>query len=129
MGAQVLWIGLAGAVGAVTRYAIAGWTQSVFFSGLSAAVFPWGTLAVNVTGCLLMGVLAPLLIDRSLLRPELRTAILVGFVGAYTTWSTFGYETVNMLNDGQWGRAVANILATNLACLGGLWLAHRLMTI
>jgi CrcB protein len=121
---QVLLIAAGGAVGAVLRYGVGGWTQQLFATRTSA-VFPWGTLAVNVLGCLCMGVLAPVLFEKSLLRPEYRTAVLVGLLGAFTTWSSFGYETVRLVNDGELRLAAGYVLGTNAGCLAAVWLAYR----
>lgn len=123
---QVVCIAIGGAVGAVLRYLAAGGIQRLAARG-PMPTFPWGTMMVNILGCLAMGVLVPLLLDRSVLRPEFRMAILVGMLGAFTTFSTFGYETVQLLNDGQVRHAVFYVLGTNVGCLASVWLAYRLM--
>lgn len=115
---QWLLIAVGGAVGAVARYAVSGWVQPRFLS-----TFPWGTLTVNVVGCLLMGLLFPILTAR--MQDAYRMMILVGFLGALTTWSTFGYETIALLNDGDFRAAGLNVLVTNLACLSSVWLGYR----
>lgn len=115
-----LSIALGGAVGALSRYLIAAWVQN-----RTAGLFPWGTLTVNVVGCLLMGLLFRLFEDASVLRPEFRMAILVGVLGALTTFSTFSNETLQLLNDGQVGWAAANVLGTNAACLLAVWIGYR----
>ncbi len=120
----VWWVAIGGAAGAVARYSVAGWVQQAF-AGRPGAVFPWGTLLINVTGCALMGLLAPILFERSMARPELRMAILVGFLGAYTTWSTFSFEALTFINDGDWRHAAGYILGTNLGCFGAVWLAYH----
>jgi CrcB protein len=103
-----LWIALAGAAGAVTRYRI----------GLAVGVrsFPWATLAINLTGCF---VLAVILTGPGSARwsPTTTTALAVGFLGAYTTFSTFGYETMTMLRTDRMGAAQATVLAS---VLGGI---------
>lgn len=114
------YIAAGGAAGALARYLLSGWVQQ-----RAAGFFPWGTLAVNVLGCLLMGVLAKLLFDASLLRTEYRTAILVGVLGAFTTFSTFGYETLMLLNDGQYKPAIAYVLLTNASCFLAVWIGYR----
>jgi CrcB protein len=123
---MVLWVAIGGAAGAVTRYAVGGWVQRLL-QDRSAGAFPWGTLLINVTGCALMGLLAPVLFERSLARPELRMAILVGFLGAYTTWSTFSYETLRFLNDGDFRHALYYALGTNAGCFLAVWLAYHVM--
>ena len=109
-------------MGAVLRYGISGWVQQG-----ARSTFPWGTMAVNVLGCLLMGALARALFDASVLRPEYRMAILVGGLGAFTTFSTFGYDTLGLLNDGQVRQAAFYVLGTNAACLVAVWLGYRVV--
>lgn len=123
---MVVWVAVGGAAGAVARYAVAGGVHRLL-QHRPAGVFPWGTLLINITGCALMGLLAPLLFDRSLARPELRMAILVGFLGAYTTWSTFSYETLRLLNDGDFRHALYYALGTNVGCFLAIWLAYHVM--
>jgi CrcB protein len=98
-----LWIFLGGGLGSLARYAVAGWVQSA-----AGAAFPWGTFAVNASGCFLVGLLATLLEARSLLSPEGRLFLLVGVLGGYTTFSTFGLETWRLLESSEWLRAGAN---------------------
>ncbi len=120
-----IWIGimLGGAIGATARYATGGWVQSLMSRGPSA-LFPWGTLCVNALGCLLMGFLFPLLMQRGV-SAEVRMAVLVGLLGAFTTWSSFGIETLNMLRDDQWRWALAYVFGTNAACFLAVWLGYR----
>jgi CrcB protein len=123
---KLLLIALGGSFGALARYAMAGGVQRLLDRPGMHWVFPWGTMVVNVTGCLLMGILAPVLLDR--VRPEYRDMVLIGFLGAYTTWSSFGYETIRFLNDGQFRAAVTYVLATNAGCLLAVWIGYRLTT-
>jgi len=116
-----LLIGAGGAVGAIGRYALSFWVQNK-----ARGTFPWGTLTVNVLGCLLIGILTPLLFEKSILRPEFRMMILVGMLGAFTTWSTFGYETIRMISEGEFRYAASYVLCTNVACLTAVWLAYRI---
>ena len=85
------------------RWAIGGWVQ-----GAAASFFPWGTFVVNASGCLAIGVLATLLDERSLLGPVWRLFLLVGVLGGYTTFSSFGLETWRLVESGDWLRAAAN---------------------
>jgi CrcB protein len=117
----LLWIGCGGALGAVLRYAV-----SVGCQRLAGGVFPVGTLTVNVGGCLLIGFLGALLSGPFLLRDELRLGLLVGVLGGFTTFSTFGWETFALLNDGEWSRAALNMVASNVLGLAALWLGYRL---
>jgi len=101
------WLAVAGACGAVARYALAGIAQRA-----AQADFPLGTLAVNVLGCFLFGVVWTFG-DRLLISGETRFLILTGFMGAFTTFSTFAFETAGMLGDSQWWPAVGNLAAHN----------------
>ena len=126
-----LLIAIGGAAGSVARYG-----TSLLFArpadagALAPAQFPWGTLAANLLGCLLVGYVNGLLADR-LLRPEMRFLLTVGFLGGYTTFSTFGYETAGYLRESQYARAAAYLLVSNVAgvmlVIAGLALArlHR----
>jgi CrcB protein len=109
---------LAAAIGAPVRYLIDGWVQ-----GRTAGVFPWGTLTVNVTGCLLLGVLTGLGLYHGL-GGGARTVIGTGGLGAYTTFSTFTYETVRLAEEGALDAALrnagANLLAGLAAAAAGL---------
>jgi fluoride exporter len=103
----VIWIGAAGFVGAIGRYAVDGWVTRHTGGG-----FPWGTLAVNATGSFLLGLLFTLFTERFLPHPSLRAALTIGLLGAYTTFSTFSFETVRLLQDGALWPAAANIVAS-----------------
>ena len=92
-------VGLGGALGAISRYLTSGWVQS-----LSSSFFPWGTLAVNVLGSLALGFLMVWL-QSAATTAEVRGLITIGFLGSFTTFSTFSYETAEMLRDGEWWRA------------------------
>jgi CrcB protein len=97
----LLYIALGGAVGAVARYGVGGWVQARTGFG-----FPWGTLAVNVLGALLIG-FALRYLEAVRLSAEVRALVIIGMLGAFTTFSTFSYETVALLQDGEWLRAGA----------------------
>ncbi|KTB48170.1 camphor resistance protein CrcB [Dehalogenimonas alkenigignens] len=100
----ILLIAAAGALGSLSRYAVSGAVHAAL--GQS---FAWGTLAVNLLGSFLLGFLMHLGLNTDLIPPHLRTAAAVGFLGAFTTFSTFSYETVRMIQDGAWGAAAGNI--------------------
>jgi CrcB protein len=104
-----LLIAVGGAVGSLARYA----TSTLLVGPTDRTQFPWGTLAANLLGCLLIGYLNGLLSDR-LIRPEYRFLLVVGFLGGYTTFSTFGWETAAYLRDSQFARAAAYVLANNV---------------
>lgn len=109
--AWVLFV-VAAAVGAPARYLIDGLVQD-----RTSGAFPWGTFAVNVSGCFLLGILVGLATDHGL-DPNLRMAIGTGGIGAYTTFSTFTYETVRLAEEGTVNEAVRNVVGNLLAGLG-----------
>jgi CrcB protein len=110
---QTLAIAAGGALGAVFRY----WASTgVYF--LSGRGFPYGTLFVNVTGCLLIGFLSVWLLERGLAGPVLRGFLLIGVLGGFTTFSAFSMETVDLIESGQLARALANMLLSVVLCVG-----------
>jgi fluoride exporter len=106
---KLLLIALGGAIGTLARF----WTGSMMLRATAKQLFPWGTLTVNLLGCLLIGYLSGLFSDR-LIRPEYRLAITVGFLGGYTTFSSYGWETASFLREREWFLAGAYILANNV---------------
>jgi len=98
-----LLIAIFGAAGAVARYALDGWV-----SDMARGQFPWGTLTVNVLGCFALGALVALTTERLVSDPGWRTAIGIGFLGAFTTFSTYAYETLKLAEDGGVWLALAN---------------------
>lgn len=111
----------AGGTGALLRYAVAGLVQA-----RAGATFPWGTLVVNVSGCLLIGLLATWFESRSLLSAELRIAVLVGLLGGFTTFSTFGFETWRLLEGGELIGATANVIGSVLAGIAAVALGIQI---
>ena len=106
---NMLFVGIGGFLGAITRYSVALWIGQKW-----GRTFPFGTFVVNITGCLLIGFLMPLLTERLLVNPQLRLLLTVGFLGAYTTFSTFAYETGALLQDGEWLFTVLNVVLSVL---------------
>lgn len=114
---QSIAIAAGGALGALLRY----WVSNGVYQ-LLGRDFPYGTLAVNVLGSLAMGLLYVLLLERSAAAPEWRALLLVGVLGAFTTFSTFSLETLNLLQDGALLRASLNITLSVVVCLAAAWL-------
>ncbi len=112
----LIFIAAGGALGAVLRYG-----ASVGVYSLLGRGFPYGTLFVNVSGSLLMGVLSVIMLERFNIDPEWRAAVLVGVLGSFTTFSTFSIETLNLLEQGEMMRALANIVLSVLVCLFAVW--------
>jgi CrcB protein len=111
----------AAGLGGVLRYAISGWAQ-----GLTQGPFPVGTLLVNVLGCLAIGFLAAAFAGPVLIREDVRIAILIGLLGGFTTFSTFGQETFGFVTDRGFGLAAANLLLMNGLGLLAVWSGTRL---
>jgi CrcB protein len=118
---RLLTIAVGGAAGALCRYFVTGWVQ-----GLATGPFPVGTLFVNFTGCFVFGVLAAIFAGTAPASDPYRVLLLVGFLGAYTTFSTFSWDTLALFDDGRLDLALLNVGASNLLCLTGVWLGHRL---
>lgn len=122
---QLAYIGLFGALGCLARYLVSGWTYQLIGRAL-----PFGTLAVNVLGSFLLGLLMEGSLRSTLLSPEVRMGIATGFMGGFTTFSTFSYETVRLLEEGSLLQAGANILLNVLICLIcaalGIYLARQI---
>ncbi len=106
---RLLLIAAAGALGTLARYGLGGLVQRMVPSGL-----PWGTFAVNALGCLLFGIVWSLAEERMLISGATRIIVLIGFMGAFTTFSTFAFETAQLLDDSQWLLAAANVLLHNV---------------
>ena len=117
---QILAIAAGGALGSVLRYAVSTGVYSMLGRN-----FPYGTLAVNVVGSFLMGFLFVLMVDRLDMSGMWRMAILVGFLGAFTTFSTFSIETVNLIQGGDFMRALSNIAVSVVFCLVATWIGFR----
>ncbi len=117
---KALWVGAGGFIGSVLRYVIGGLVQSAF----PGSVFPYGTLVVNATGCLVIGCISQLVESHQAFGPGARAFLVVGILGGYTTFSTFGNETVNLLRDGQRLAAGINIGAHLALALSAVWLGR-----
>src|SRR5690242_6972318 len=121
---QLLLIAIFGAVGTLARYGLQGLVQV-----RAGSAFPYGTLLINLTGCFFLGLIGQFTMNRIVLSPDWRLAITVGFFGGYTTFSSFGWETAKMLEDGEWLRATtyvtASVVAGLLLSVAGIRLANK----
>jgi CrcB protein len=117
---KLLLIAAGGGAGALLRFLVSGWGQR-----LTESTFPVGTLVVNVSGCLLIGFAGGALSGPWIVREELRLALLVGLLGGFTTFSTFGFETFALVEDRQWLYVGGNLLLSNGLGLVAVWLGYR----
>lgn len=113
---KLFWIAVAGGIGSLARYSLAGFVQRI-----TGSVFPWGTVAVNICGCLIAGLLWTALEERYSLPGDVRAMVFIGFMGAFTTFSTYMLETGNLFQDGDWVRAAGNMLLQNGAGITALF--------
>jgi len=120
------YIALGGLLGTVARYGLQGWVQE-----RAGSAFPTGTVVVNILGSLVLGFAMRYTTGSTIVSPEMRAAITIGFCGAFTTMSTFAFESQALLVDGDYWRAFLYMGATLIGCLAftfaGIWLADRLL--
>ncbi len=118
---STLWIALGGAIGSVMRY----WLAELV-AALVDSPFPWATVITNITGSFIIGFYATLTgpEGRLLASPVQRQFVMVGICGGYTTFSAFSLQTLSLAQDGDWLRAGANVGASVVLCLIGVWLGH-----
>jgi fluoride exporter len=116
-----LWVAIGGALGSMARYGVSG-----FIAALARGTFPYGTLVVNVTGALSIGFLATFTgpDSRFFIPASGRVFLMVGICGGYTTFSTFSLETANLMRDGEWTVALANVGFSVILCLVAIWIGH-----
>ena len=117
-------VGSGGFLGALARYGLSG----LVHQQVPLTTFPFGTLVVNLLGCLVIGSFAGLAESRQLFGPEFRTFALIGILGGFTTFSTFGYETFAMIRDDEYVRAAANVGIHVILGLTLVWLGYALTT-
>jgi fluoride exporter len=121
---RLVLITLFGALGTLARYGLQGVVQI-----RAGGTFPYGTLLVNLSGCFLIGLIGQVTLNRMIIPPDWRVAIAFGFFGGYTTFSSFGWETAKMLEDGEWlsatGYVAASVVAGLLLSVAGIRLANR----
>jgi CrcB protein len=119
---KVLLVGLAGLLGTLGRYWLGGIVAQKY-----GETFPWGTLAVNALGCFLAGSVFFLTEERFLVSPTVRTVILIGFLGGFTTFSSYGLQTFTLLREGEVGLALLNVAFSNLLGVLMVWLGYTLV--
>ena len=121
---QLVLIAVFGAIGTLARYGLQGLVQV-----RAGSAFPYGTLLINLTGCFFLGLIGQFTMNRIVLPPDWRLAITVGFFGGYTTFSSFGWETAKMVEDGEWLRATtyvaASVVVGLLLSVAGIRLANK----
>ncbi len=118
----VMWIALAGALGTLCRYALGRWVLN-----MTDGTYPWGTFAVNVVGGLLIGIVAGSVEKQALVSPAVRLAVIVGFLGGFTTFSSFALEGYSLAHTHDWLAAAGYVLLSNGIGLGAVWAGHRLV--
>jgi len=116
---KTIFIAVAGLVGTLFRYWLSGVVARHY-----GETFPWGTMAVNLVGCFLAGVVFYVTEERFLLSPTLRAALLIGFLGGFTTFSSYGIQTFTLLRDSEFGLATLNIAASNVLGLLMVWTGY-----
>ncbi len=115
----LVWVGLGSGMGGMARFLLSGWIAE-----RHGTTFPWGTLAVNVTGSFLIGLCEALSVPegRFYLPPTARQFLMVGVMGGYTTFSSFSLQTLKLAQEGQWLAVGGNVMLSVLLCLVGVWL-------
>jgi CrcB protein len=119
---KIILVLLAGAVGTGCRYGL----SSLIYSRIERPTFPYANLIINVSGSFAIGLLAELFDGRTLVSPTTRAMLLIGFLGGYTTFSSFSYETFSLIRDGEWSRATLNSMGSVLLGLVAVWMGVRL---
>ena len=122
---KVLWISIGAVLGANLRYWVSDWAAQRFGSS-----FPYGTLLINLTGSFLLGLIVSMALENFMLDPRLRLLLIIGFLGSYTTFSTYAYESVALISQGQWGLGLFNLLGSSILgavfAILGIWLGRIL---
>ena len=118
-----LWVFIGGGLGSIARFAASGLVARIM-----GETFPWGTMFVNVAGSFIIGFFATLTgIDgRLLVAPAVREFMMLGFLGGFTTFSSFSLQTLSLARDGEWLNAAVNVVLSVIACLIAVWLGHLL---
>ena len=116
----IVWIAVAGAIGTLCRYALGRWVLS-----MTGGTFPWGTFAVNAIGCLLIGLVAGSIEKEALVSPVVRLTVIVGFLGGFTTFSSFALEGYSLVHTHHWVTACGYVMLTNVTGFALVWAGHR----
>ena len=122
MVSQIILVGIGGFIGSVFRFLLSGFVHRL----VPLSEFPFGTLAVNVLGCLLIGLLNGLAETRQIIGPELRLLLMIGMLGGFTTFSAFGYETLALIRDAEVFRATGNVFLQVFFGLVAVWMGDML---
>jgi fluoride exporter len=121
---EALLVGTGGALGAIAR-----WVVGTYIAARVGNAWPWGTFVINITGCLIIGFFVTLTSERVTVAEGWRYLVPIGFVGAYTTFSTYAFETVRLMELGHWLRAASYVLGSTVAGLiavgAAMWVARR----
>jgi len=124
--AHVLWIALGGGAGAVCRYSVSKYT-----TGIWLGMFPVGTFLVNIVGCFFLGFFS-VVFSRMIVPVHMKGLVSVGFLGAFTTFSTYSLETVSLLQEGEWALGAVNVIASTfiglIMVVAGIWTARLLLS-
>jgi len=122
---QILLVGAGGFVGSALRYTVSGLVhRAIPFAG-----FPYGTLVVNLVGCLAIGLLTGLAESRQVIGPELRMFLFLGLLGGFTTFSTFAYEGVQLIHHGEFAKVLASVMLHVLVGFLAVWLGHAITSV
>ena len=120
---EYVWVGVGGFAGANVRYVLGAWIGNRLGAG-----FPYGTFFINLSGSLLIGVILTLLTEQLVVDPLWRRLIVIGFLGGYTTFSSYSYEALALIEQGSWNRALSYVIASNIlglfACYLGIIMAR-----
>ena len=120
---NLFFVGAGGFLGSIGRYLVSGVVYQIF----PKLYFPIGTAVVNILGCLLIGFITGLAEVRKLLGPEMRVFLLIGLLGGFTTFSTFGFETFALLRDGAFLATLANVLIQVIVGISAVWLGFNVI--
>jgi CrcB protein len=119
---KLLLVGAGGFLGSVLRYGVSGLVHRL----VPATLFPLGTLVVNVAGCFAIGLVAGMAETRGVLSSQTRLFLLIGLLGGFTTFSTFGHESFSFVREAEGMKALLNVLLSVVLGLGAVWIGHAI---